>query len=95
MGEMGRTPKVNDKGGRDHWPHCYTVMFAGGGLPGGAIYGASDASAAYPARDPVTPPDIAATVYTALGIPPETMIRDPLDRPHFLSTGTPIKALVG
>ena len=103
MGEFGRTPRVGqitssagaDKGGRDHWPHCYTVMFAGGGLPGGAIYGASDANAAYPARDPVTPQDIAATVYKALGISPETMIRDPLDRPHFLSTGTPIKALVG
>jgi hypothetical protein len=103
MGEFGRTPRVGqitssagaDKGGRDHWPHCYTALFAGGGLPLGAIYGASDANAAYPARDPVTPPDIAATVYRALGIPPETMIRDPLDRPHFLSTGTPIGALVG
>ena len=63
MGEFGRTPKVGqitssagaDKGGRDHWPHCYTVMFAGGGMPAGTIYGASDRDAAYPARDPVTP----------------------------------------
>jgi hypothetical protein len=103
MGEFGRTPKVGqitssagaDKGGRDHWPHCYTVLFAGGGLPAGAIYGASDKDAAYPARDPVTPHDIAATVYQALGIAPETPIRDPFDRPHFLSTGMPIRALVG
>jgi hypothetical protein len=103
MGEFGRTPRVGqitssagaDKGGRDHWPHCYTVLFAGGGLPGGAIYGASDAHAAYPARDPVTPQDVTATVYRALGIDPSTIIRDPLDRPHFLSTGTPIRALVG
>ncbi len=58
MGEFGRTPRVGqitssagaDKGGRDHWPHCYTVLFAGGGMPAGAIYGASDAHAAYPAR---------------------------------------------
>jgi hypothetical protein len=99
MGEFGRTPKVGqitssagaDKGGRDHWPHCYTVMFAGGGMPAGAIYGASDRDAAYPARDPVTPQDIAATIYQALGIPPETLIRDPFDRPHFLSTGAPIR----
>ena len=90
MGEFGRTPKVGqitssagaDKGGRDHWPHCYTVMFAGGGMPAGAIYGASDRDAAYPARDPVTPEDIAATIYQALGIAPDTLIRDPLDRPY-------------
>ena len=103
MGEFGRTPRVGqitssagaDKGGRDHWPHCYTVMFAGGGMPAGAIYGASDSQAAHPALDPVTPQDIAATVYQALGIAPETVIYDPLARPHFLSTGAPIKALVG
>lgn len=103
MGEFGRTPKVGqitssagaDKGGRDHWPHCYTAMFAGGGLPAGAIHGASDAFAAYPARDPVTPQDIAATIYRALGFDPETTITDPLGRPFTLSTGTPIKALVG
>jgi hypothetical protein len=103
MGEFGRTPRVGqittsagaDKGGRDHWPHCYTVLFAGGGLPAGAIVGASDAHAAYPARDAVTPPDITATIYRALGIDPTTTIRDPLNQPHFLSTGTPIRALVG
>lgn len=103
MGEFGRTPRVGqitssagaDKGGRDHWPHCYTVLFAGGGMPVGAIFGASDAAAAYPARDPVTPQDIAATIYQALGISPDTQITDPFHRPHFLSTGSPIKALIG
>jgi uncharacterized protein (DUF1501 family) len=103
MGEFGRTPRVGqitssagaDKGGRDHWPHCYTVLFAGGGMPGGAIVGASDAHAAYPARDAVTPPDITATVYRALGVDPTTTIRDPLNQPYFLSTGAPIRALVG
>jgi hypothetical protein len=103
MGEFGRTPRVGqitssagaDKGGRDHWPHCYTVLFAGGGLPAGAIYGASDRNAAYPARDPVTPPDVTATIYRILGIDPATTIRDPLNQPHFLSVGSPIKALVG
>jgi Protein of unknown function (DUF1501) len=103
MGEFGRTPRVGqitssagaDKGGRDHWPHCYTVLFAGGGLPAGAIYGASDAHAAYPARDSVTPSDITATVYRALGIDLSVTLRDPLGQPHFLCTGRPIRALVG
>ena len=59
-----------DKGGRDHWPHCYTVLFAGGGIPAGTIHGASDAHAAHPARDPVTPADVVATVYRCLGVDP-------------------------
>ena len=104
MGEFGRTPKVGqitsnagaDKNGRDHWPHCYTALFAGGGLPAGAIQGASDRDAAHPARDPATPEDIAATIYEAMGIPHNTLIQDPRqDRPHFLSAGTPIRALLG
>ncbi|MBY0398048.1 MAG: DUF1501 domain-containing protein, partial [Thermoleophilia bacterium] len=104
MGEFGRTPKVGqitssagaDKGGRDHWPSCYTALFAGGGMPAGAIYGASDAQAAYPSRDPVTPQDLAATIYRALGLDPaETAVRDALGRPFALSDGTPIRALVG
>jgi hypothetical protein len=66
------------------------VLFAGGGTRGGAVYGASDRFAAYPKSDPVTPEDVAATIYHALGIPPETTIRDPLDRPHVLAIGKPI-----
>ncbi len=103
MGEFGRTPKVGqitssagaDANGRDHWPHCYTVMFAGGGMPAGAIYGASDRYAAHPVENPVTPEDIAATIYKALGLDPETTLRDPLDRLFPLSTGRTIGALVG
>ena len=103
MGEFGRTPRVGqitssagaDKGGRDHWPHCYTVLMAGAGLPPGAIFGASDPHAAYPARDAVTPPDITATIYRVLDIDGGTTIRDPLDQPHRLCTGTPIHTLVG
>ncbi len=101
MGEFGRTPRVGqvtsaagvDAGGRDHWPHCYTVLFAGGGVTGGATYGASDKHAAYPARDPVTPEDIAATIYYALGIDPAIEIRDQLDRPLPLALGKPITEL--
>jgi hypothetical protein len=102
MGEFGRTPRVGqitssagaDAEGRDHWPHCYTALFAGGGFPAGGIFGASDAHAAYPARDAVTPQDITATIYQALGIPPTTEIRDSLERPFALSTGKPITALL-
>ena len=103
MGEFGRTPRVGqitsdagaDKGGRDHWPHCYTVLMAGAGMPKGAIHGASDSHAAHPARDPATPQDIAATIFEAMGIPSETQIQDNLNRPFAISTGTPIRALLG
>jgi hypothetical protein len=98
MGEFGRTPRLGqitsgagaDGAGRDHWPHCYSVLFAGGGTAGGAIYGASDKFAAYPQSNPVTPEDVASTIYHALGISPEMELRDNLGRPHALSTGKPI-----
>jgi arylsulfatase A-like enzyme len=98
MGEFGRTPKLGqitsgagaDGAGRDHWPHCYSVLFAGGGTQGGAVYGASDRFAAYPQSHPVTPEDVAATIYHALGIAPETELRDQLGRPHAVATGKPI-----
>jgi hypothetical protein len=98
MGEFGRTPKLgqvtsgagSDAAGRDHWPHCYSVLFAGAGVNGGAVYGASDRFAAYPKSHPVTPEDVAATIYHALGIPPEIELRDHLGRPHVVATGKPI-----
>jgi hypothetical protein len=103
MGEFGRTPKLgqitSDAGaeadGRDHWPHCYTVMLAGGGIRGGAVYGASDRYGAYPASHPVTPEDVAATIYHALGLDPQQRIDDPLGRPHHLALGQPILDLFG
>ncbi|MCL6503447.1 MAG: DUF1501 domain-containing protein, partial [Pirellulales bacterium] len=98
MGEFGRTPRLGqitsgagaDAAGRDHWPHCYTVLLAGGCWPRGATYGRSDRHAAYPAEDPVTPADIAATIYAALGVDPQLRIRDPLGRPHTLAEGRPL-----
>src|SRR5262249_47616865 len=103
MGEFGRTPKIGQvvspagaaRDGRDHWPYCYTVMFAGAGVPRGTIHGASDKQGAYPSREPVTPEDIAATIYQALGIAPETEVRNPLGQPHPLSRGRPLRALLG
>lgn len=93
MGEFGRTPRINEVGGRDHWPDCYTVLFAGGGVKGGFVYGASDKIGAFPALDPVTPGDIAATIFWRFGIDPATEIHDLTGRPHRIATGQPIEKL--
>lgn len=95
MGEFGRTPKINPDGGRDHWPDCYTVLLAGGGIRGGSVYGSSDRLGAFPATDPVTPADLAATIYWRFGIDPTTDIHDLTGRPHRLSDGQPVKAIFG
>ena len=74
-GEFGRTPRINPAGGRDHWPQCWTVVLAGGGIKGGQIVGASDAIAAAPKDRPVMPAHVAATVYKCLGIPIDTELK--------------------
>jgi hypothetical protein len=84
MGEFGRTPKVNPAAGRDHWNFCYSLMLAGGGTKAGYVHGASDKIGARPSRNPVTPADIIATIYSCLGIPPDTELRDRLDRPFLV-----------
>lgn len=94
-GEFGRTPIINGNAGRDHWPDCYTVLLAGGGVRGGAVYGASDAIGAYPARDPVTCADLAATIYWRFGFDPASHIHDQLHRPWQLANGEPVKSLFG
>jgi hypothetical protein len=95
LSEFGRTPKVNGSGGRDHWPDCYTALLAGGGVTGGAVYGSSDKIGAYPATDPVTPADVAATIFWRFGIDPATEVRDQTGRPFRLSEGEPIRPLFG
>src|SRR5262245_35038300 len=94
MGEFGRTPKINENISRDHWPQCYTVLLAGGGVQRGAVYGASDKRGEFPARDPVRPDDLAATMFHLLGIDPETEVRDPLDRPLPIAAGKPIRGVL-
>ena len=74
FGEMGRTPHVTATGGRDHWTRCWSVMLGGGGLCGGQVVGASDAHASEPVARPVTPAMLTATVYTALGVAPDTRL---------------------
>ena len=81
MGEFGRTPKVNPAGGRDHWPQCWTIFFAGGGVKGGQVVGASDEIGGYPKDRPVTPSEVAATVYHALGIDGQHELPGPQGRP--------------
>jgi hypothetical protein len=68
MGEFGRTPKINPDGGRDHWPRCFSILMAGGGIRGGLVYGSSDRMGAEPRDRPVTPGMIAATIRKAMGI---------------------------
>jgi len=94
MGEFGRTPKINDNVSRDHWPDCYTVLLAGGGVRRGAIYGASDRNGAYPARDPVRPDDLASTMFALLGIDPHAEVRDALNRPLAITGGEPIHEIL-
>ncbi|MDM4014547.1 DUF1501 domain-containing protein [Roseiconus lacunae] len=77
MGEFGRTPKVNTSGGRDHWPNVFSVLLAGGGVPGGQVIGRSDSLGESPADRAITPSDLTATVYSLLGIDPSITIQTP------------------
>jgi hypothetical protein len=94
-GEFGRTPKINNTGGRDHWGACQSAVLAGGGIRGGQVYGASDRDAAYPKANPVSPEDLLATIYYGLGIAAESEMFDQLHRPHRVVEGTPLACLFG
>jgi hypothetical protein len=93
LGEFGRSPHVNKEAGRDHWPDCFSIVLAGGGVQGGALYGASDRFGAHPVADPVTPGDLAATIYWCFGLGPDTEIRDLTGRPYRLAEGEPLRKL--
>lgn len=96
--EFGRTPKIfkipNAKlPGRDHWGAVQTVLFAGGGINGGAVVGSSDSNGGHPASEPHSPEDFAATIYKALGIPDDAHWEDLTGRPHPIYHGSPINKL--
>jgi hypothetical protein len=98
VGEFGRTPKLSTlpgqtKIGRDHWPGAFFAVFAGAGVRGGQVIGRSDRIGGYPASKPYHPSDLAATVYSALGIPSSTIVRDTLGRPQVLNHGDVIQPL--
>ncbi len=95
MGEFGRTPKINGTAGRDHWPYCYSVILAGGGVRGGITFGSSDKMGAYPDTDAVTPGDLAATLFWRLGLDPTREMIDLTGRPYKLADGQPIRAIFG
>ncbi len=95
LAEFGRTPKINPAGGRDHWPNCWTMYFAGGGVKGGRVIGKSDDIGAYPVERPVKPNEIVATIYHSLGLDLETHLPGPNSRPFpLVDFGTqPIREL--
>jgi hypothetical protein len=99
-GEFGRTPKLSlladsyKQPGRDHWGAVQTVFFAGGGTRGGNVIGSSDSQGGYPATDPQKPENMAASIYSALGIPRTAVWTDDLDRPHRIFHGDPIAGLI-
>lgn len=95
LGEFGRTPKINTEGGRDHWGPCFTGLFAGAGVQGGKVIGRTDEIGAYPDSAAFSPDDIGATIYTALGLEPHSIVRDRLGRPVHLNEGKVIEALYG
>ena len=94
MGEFGRSPKINGGAGRDHWPQCYPALFAGGGVKRGAVVGSSDKTGTYPGGAGYKIEDVSATIYSLLGIDPETEMRDRLGRPFPVSRGDVIKDLI-
>lgn len=102
-GEFGRTPQIgarrsnnsNNVTGRDHWPHCYTILMAGGGIAGGTYFGSSDRLGWYPRDNPLAVGELVATILDAFGIDPRQTYRDSLGRPHFLAEGEPVAALWG
>ena len=93
MGEFGRTPKVNGNAGRDHWPNCYTVLLAGGGIHGGITFGTSDKLGAYPDTNAVTPADLAATLFWRFGLEITREMIDLMGRRYQLADGQPVRAL--
>jgi hypothetical protein len=94
VGEFGRKPLISSNvAGREHWARCYSAALAGGGIRGGMVYGESDRHGAYPSQNPVSPSDLCATMYHALGIPAETTLIDQQGVPKHLVTGTAIQAL--
>lgn len=94
VGEMGRTPKANGQWGRGHWSYCFPCVIAGAGVRGGTLLGSSDKEAAYPNDRPVSPEDLAATIFWALGIDPETRLPDAQGRPvAIVDGGRPLREL--
>ena len=95
MGEFGRTPKVNNTAGRDHWGHVASLLFAGGGVRPGCVVGRSDDQGAYVTERPVRPAEVAATIYQAVGVDYTRHLMTPENRPvAILDDGAPVSELI-
>jgi hypothetical protein len=92
-GEFGRTPRLNANGGRDHWAGCWTALVAGGGVKGGRVIGASDRIGGEPTDRPVTPPELVATIFHALGVSPTATIPGPTGEPVAVYPAAPVAEL--
>ncbi|MEZ6119602.1 MAG: DUF1501 domain-containing protein [Pirellulaceae bacterium] len=94
VGEFGRRPLITPgNAGREHWPHCYSGLLAGGGIQGGVVYGASDKHAAHPTESPVSPHQLVATIYHALGVSHDAVLHDTLNRPRPIYAAEPLREL--
>jgi hypothetical protein len=93
-GEFGRSPRINSDAGRDHYGNVFSAMLAGGGVRGGQVYGSSDKQGAFPADNPVSPADFAATLYHCLGLPADATVPDRLGRPVAISDGRAVSGLL-
>jgi len=93
LGEFGRTPHLNPRGGRDHWPGVWSILFAGAGARGGQVIGSSDALAAEPKDRPISPQEVAASIYYGLGIDPKTQLTASDGKPIPLVDAEPISEL--
>ena len=95
MGEMGRTPRINEKAGRDHWSQAQSVLFAGGGIKPGQVIGATDKTGSQPTGDPVSVQDILRTIFYLMGIQSDKILMTPVGRPvPIVSEGKLIKSLI-
>jgi hypothetical protein len=94
MGEFGRTPRFNSRGGRDHWGYVFSMALAGGGIRGGQVYGSSDRIGGHPMEGRVQPQDLSATIFHCLGYPSSTEVHDTLGRPLAISRGQVIRAVL-
>jgi hypothetical protein len=94
MGDFGRTPRINQNAGRDHWARCWSVVVGGGGIKGGQVYGSTSKDGMDIGDNKVSVGDLFATLYKGLGLDPDTKVRDNLSRPISIADGKPISALV-
>src|SRR5947209_315306 len=94
MGEFGRTPRINQNAGRDHWARCWSVVVGGGAIKGGSVIGATDKDGTAVKENPVKVGDLFATIYKGMGLDPNTQVRDNLGRPTAIA-GDNVKPIAG